>query len=255
MRSCIQFCNLEKLPYLIIGKGSNCLFDDKGFDGLVILNKISFCHYEEEIVSVGAGYSFSLLGSQTARKGFSGLEFASGIPATVGGAIFMNAGANGSETCNSLLDVSFVNERGELEVLTKESLVFSYRYSSFQEKKGAIVSARFKLTPSSEARPKQLNIIEYRTKTQPYGDKSAGCLFRNPQGFSAGALIQECGLKGIRVGGAEVSTLHANFIINKEGATAEDIRKLADLVQRTVKEKKGIDLHMEVRQISFSSQG
>lgn len=254
MQDCIAFCAQEKIPYIVIGKGSNCLFDDKGFDGLVILNKIGFCEFEADIVSVGAGYSFSLLGSQTARKGFSGLEFASGIPATVGGAIFMNAGANGSEVSNCLIDVSYVNEKGELEILTKESLIFSYRHSSFQEKKGAIVGARFKLTLSPEARAKQLGIIEYRTKTQPYGDKSAGCLFRNPQSFSAGALIQECGLKGVRIGGAEVSTLHANFIINREGATAEDILKLADLVQKTVREKKGVDLHMEVRQIAFSTK-
>jgi UDP-N-acetylmuramate dehydrogenase len=252
MQGLIAFCAKERLDYLVIGKGSNCLFDDRGFDGVVILNKISFCKFQKEQVHVGAGYSFSLLGVQTARKGLSGLEFASGIPATVGGAVYMNAGANGQETKDHLLEVSFVNERGDLEILSKNELSFSYRSSSFQKRKGAIVAATFALEPSIEARKKQLTIIEYRTKTQPYGEKSAGCVFRNPLEGSAGALIEKSGLKGQSIGGAEVSSLHANFIINKEDAKANDILSLAKRVQEKVKERLGVDLEMEIRCIPYS---
>ena len=203
------------------------------------------------IVSVGAGYSFSLLGTQTARNGWAGLEFASGIPGSVGGAVYMNAGASGSETSNCLLEVSYVNEKAELQILQKKDLSFSYRHSSFQKMKGAITAAKFQLIHSSEARQKQLCIIDYRTKTQPYGDMSAGCVFRNPHPHAAGALIQQAGLKGYSIGGAQVSTLHGNFIVNKGGATAQDVLALAEHVKRSVKEKTGCDLEMEIRCIPY----
>lgn len=251
MQALIAYCCKQQLPYIVIGKGSNCLFDDLGFDGLVILNKISFCQFDWPLVSVGAGYSFSLLGAQTARKGWSGLEFASGIPGTVGGAVYMNAGASGAETQEALFEVSYVNEKGSLEVLPKNVLTFSYRHSSFQGQKGAIVAAKFILTPSEEARKKQLSIIEYRTRTQPYNDKSAGCIFRNPAPQSAGALIHQSGLKGARIGGAEVSTMHANFIVNKGNAKAKDVLALSEHVKKVVKEKTGQDLEMEIRCIPY----
>lgn len=251
MQEVLAYCTETGMPYLVIGKGSNTLFDDRGFDGLVILNKISFCKYNESMVEVGAGYSFSLLGAQTARKGWAGLEFASGIPGSVGGAVYMNAGASGAETKDVLQEVSYVSEKGELQHFKKEDVEFSYRTSSFQKMKGAIVSATFLLSSSSSARQKQLTIVEYRTKTQPYSDPSAGCVFRNPTGKSAGALIQECGLKGTVIGGAEVSVLHANFIVNKGGASSQDVLALVALVKSRVKEMTGIDIHMEIRCIPY----
>ncbi len=251
MQALLSYCYQQQLPYIVIGKGSNCLFDDRGFDGLVILNKIAFCQFEWPVVSVGAGYSFSLLGAQTARKGWSGLEFASGIPGSVGGAVYMNAGASGTQTQEVLMEVCYVNEKGGLDVLLKDQITFSYRFSSFHNQKGAIVSAKFLLFPSEEARKKQLSIIEYRTRTQPYSDKSAGCIFRNPFPQSAGALIQQAGLKGTRIGGAEVSTLHANFIVNKGNAKAKDILQLSEHVKKVVKEKTGQDLEMEIRCIPY----
>src|SRR5580692_4745818 len=120
LQACIAYCLSNQLRYLVIGKGSNCLFDDQGFDGLVILNKIAFCHFEWPLVHVGAGYSFSLLGVQTARKGWSGLEFASGIPGSVGGAIYMNAGANGMETKDALVEVQFLDENNCVHTLTRD---------------------------------------------------------------------------------------------------------------------------------------
>jgi len=252
LSSALRECHKQNLPFFVLGKGSNSLFDDKGFDGLVILNKINFCKWGEFFVDVGAGYSFSLLGTQTARKGWAGLEFASGIPGYVGGAVFMNAGANGTETCETLQEVTYVDEEGNIEILPKSTLSFSYRFSSFQKRKGAVASAKFALFSSEEARQKQLMIIDYRKKTQPYSDMSAGCVFRNPSSHSAGALIEKSGLKGFKMGGAEVSTLHANFIVNKGGATAKEVLELATHVKEVVKEKTGIELEMEVRYVPSS---
>jgi UDP-N-acetylmuramate dehydrogenase len=252
MQSSLIACHQGRIPYLILGKGSNSLFDDRGFDGLVLLNKIGF--YEEiapGIFHVGAGYSFSLLGVQTARKGWSGLEFASGIPGSVGGAVFMNAGANGTETSDTLVSVDFIDEHGQQQLLKKEDLCFSYRTSPFQKMSGAIVGATFQLTPSLQARHRQMEMISYRMKTQPYQEKSAGCIFRNCASSSAGALIDRCGLKGLSVGGAKVSELHANFIINAGEALATDVLTLIALIQAQVKEQTGIELESEIRVIPY----
>lgn len=246
MQAVLRHCASEKLSYIVMGKGSNSLFDDRGFDGVVIVNKITFCEFKETTVFVGAGYSFALLGVQTAKRSLSGLEFASGIPASIGGAIYMNAGANEAQVADVLSEVLYFTHAGDLQTLKRDQLHFAYRTSAFQGKGGAIVAATFDLKPSAEARKKQLGIVDYRLRTQPYGDKSCGCIFRNPEGHSAGRLIEECGLKGFRLGGAEVSTLHSNFIINVGEATASDVLKLAEQVKNLVSEKTGVTLEMEL---------
>lgn len=251
LQEAVRHCFENQIPYLVLGKGSNILFSDEGYNGAILLNKINFCEQNQSEFYVGAGYSFSLLGSQTARKGFAGLEFASGIPGSVGGAVYMNAGANGGETFQTLTEVTYVDETGSLQILPKDQMQWAYRFSSFQQKKGAIAAARFQLTGSTEARQKQLKIIDYRTKTQPYGDMSAGCVFRNTAAASAGALIEQAGLKGFSIGDAEVSTLHANFIVNRNHATAEDVQKLAAHVKKEVLEKTGQTLEMEIKVIPF----
>lgn len=252
MQKVLLLCKEYQLPYFILGKGSNLLFDDRGFAGLVIANRIQFLNKTSEVTwHVGAGYSFSLLGSQTARQGLAGLEFASGIPGSVGGAVYMNAGANGCETCQTLISVDFVTPDGQLFCLPKEELSFSYRTSSFQKRKGAIVGASFRLIKSPEARQKQLDIIQYRKKTQPYDAKSAGCVFRNPSCAHAGALIDQSGLKGKKIGRAEVSTLHANFLINSDGASSADILNLIEHVQKEVKARTGFDLEHEIKYIPY----
>jgi UDP-N-acetylmuramate dehydrogenase len=250
VKEAIQFSHLEKLPYLILGRGSNALFSDSGFSGVVIVNKIDFYSSNEELHTAGAGYNFSLLGTKTAKAGWAGLEFASGIPGSVGGAIFMNAGANGRETVDSLVEVDYLTDEGELFTFKKEKLEFSYRYSSFQKMKGAIISATFSLDSSSDARDRQKKLIHYRTNTQPYSDASAGCAFRNPKGDAAGRLIEQAGLKGLSVGGAAVSSKHGNFIINQNGATSEDVIALIELVKERVKERTGFLLEEEVRLMS-----
>lgn len=253
MQEAYAWAREKNLPVLILGKGSNCLFDDRPFQGLAILNKIDFCEMNKDSVHVGAGYSFSLLGVQTARKGFSGLEFASGIPASVGGAIFMNAGANGQETCNALSSATYLFETGELCEFLRSELVFHYRTSPFQTMRGCILAATFQLTPKPEARKNQLQIIDYRMKTQPYKDRSAGCVFRNPlPGISAGALIDKAGLKGLSVGGAKVSEMHANFIVNAGGATSQDVLELIAQIQFRVHEQTGYHLEPEIRVIAHA---
>lgn len=252
MSAAILLCVSNNWDYFILGKGSNCLFDDQGFDGAILHNKIDFFENPTPgIYHVGAGYSFSFLGSQTARSFFGGLEFASGIPASIGGAVFMNAGANGSETCETLLSVDFVDEKGKFHCFKKEELVFSYRTSSFQKWKGAIVGATFALTHSPTAREKQLQIIQYRKKTQPYHEHSAGCIFRNPVNQYAGRLIEEAGLKGFSLGEAKVSKQHANFLINNGEASSKDFLNLITQVQAKVQEKSGVKLESEVWYVPY----
>ncbi len=252
MKEAIQIACQENIPYLVIGKGSNTLFSTEGFNGLVLHNKINFINQIDNVFEVGAGYSFSLLGTQTAKLGSSGLEFASGIPGSVGGAVFMNAGANGQETCDCLTSVDFLEENGKIYTYQREDLAFSYRTSPFQQKKGVILSATFTLKPLRDARQKQLELFSYRKKTQPYKDKSVGCIFRNPENFHASALIDSCNLKGLQIGDAKVSEMHANFIVNVKSATSDDVLQLIELIQKKVKEKTGQDLKSEVRLIPYN---
>jgi len=255
MQEVVCYCHRESLPFFVVGKGSNVLFDDRGFNGLVIHNKINFCEFRDSEVYVGAGYSFALLGIQTARKGWAGLEFASGIPASVGGAIYMNAGANGLETSNTLKEVTFVNEMGDLHIVDREHMHFDYRTSCFQNQKGVIVAGLFQFTTSTQVREKQLQLMKHRFKTQPLKEKSAGCVFRNPSSIGAGALIQQCGLKGFSIGGAKVSDLHANFVVNKGNATALQVLELIAKIKHQVKEITGIELQMEIRNIPYDISG
>lgn len=252
VRTVDEMCEALSLGmrYLIIGKGSNCLFDDAGFDGLVILNKIDFFEQQGGHIYVGSGYSFSRLGALTARNGWKGLEFASGIPGTVGGAVFMNAGAGDSQTCDVLTEVEYISEKGR-QVFNRSELDFSYRTSPFQSMPGAIVAARFEVDKSLDAKQHQLDLVRYRTSTQPYGEKTCGCVFRNPGQEGAGALIEKCGLKGLSVGDMEVSLLHANFLVNKGKGTADQALELIEKIQSIVKEKTGHELEIEVRRIGI----
>lgn len=254
MRDMLAYAYRSGLPVHILGKGSNTLFDDKGFNGLVILNRIDFLEQRENLLTVGSGYSFARLGSLTSRGGWTGLEFASGIPATVGGAVYMNAGANGKETADVLKEVGYVTEKGESIRFQKEDLEFGYRHSTFQKWRGAIVDAVFYLAPSEIAKMQQREILDYRLKTQPYGNKSAGCAFRNPKGDSAGRLIDEIGLKGARIGGAAISSMHANFIVNAGNAKAAEVLALIETIKEKIYREKGIVLEEEIRYIPYDIQ-
>lgn len=260
LQRAFSFAKERSIPFFVLGKGSNSLFSDRGFRGLIIHNKIDFLEHDGAgIFIAGAGCSFSLLGLRTARDGWSGLEFASGIPATVGGAVYMNAGAQGGETQDCLMWVDYLHFDGRLQRFTKEELVFSYRSSPFQKMRGAIVAASFQVVKDDAAKARQMEMLEYRMRTQPYRDKSAGCIFKNPtpigaqkkstECFSAGFLIEQAGCKGLCVGGAEVSELHANFLINKAHASAEEFFELIHRVQARVLERTGVQLVCELRAV------
>lgn len=255
MQAALIFCQTHQIPHLILGKGSNCLFHDKGFNGAVLVNKIDFLEQPRPgLFHVGAGYSFPLLGVQTARQGYGGLEFASGIPASVGGAVYMNAGANGNETCRHLESVDYVTDSGELKRYLISELTFTYRCSPFQKMRGAIVGATFLLTTNEEARKKQVEIVLKRKASQPLSAKSAGCVFLNPVSEYAGELIERCGLKGLSVGGAAVSQVHGNFLINANNATSKEMIDLIHTVKTKVKHTTGHDLTSEIRIIPFEPE-
>lgn len=252
LKKMLMFCHQERLPFFILGKGSNTLFDDRGFNGLVILNKIDYLHEKKSYFQVGAGYSFARLGQETARRGYGGLEFAAGIPGTCGGAVFMNAGASGQETFETLVEVTYLTHEGDELVFKKDDMQYGYRFSSFQSMKGSIVEACFALKPCAEAKIQQKKAIEYRVKTQPYKDPSIGCIFRNPsRDNSAAFLIDQCGLKGMKEGGAFVSMKHANFIVNLENAEARDVLNLIQKIKEAVFSKTQIHLQEEIRFLPY----
>ena len=244
----MKFIKEKKLPWMAIGKGSNCLFPDAGFNGVALINQYKKFEQFENVFEVGSGFSFSYLGRKTAELGYSGLEFASGIPGSVGGAVYMNAGASGKETSECLKQVTYLDSDGNISIFEKNQLKFSYRKSCFQNMKGMIMQAVFELHVNPMALKLHHSILEGRIKSQPYSDTSIGCFFKNPsKDISAGKLIDSCGLKGYKVGGAEVSKKHANFIINQQNASSQDVIKLKELIKQKVFEKTGILLEEEVQ--------
>jgi UDP-N-acetylmuramate dehydrogenase len=245
----LDFSKKVNLPIFFLGKGSNTLFIDPVFEAIVVVNRINHCLFELPQVIAGSGYNISLLSSKASRKGYSGLEGASGIPASVGGAVFMNAGAGTFQTQDCLNWVKSIDDQGREIVREKDKLEFSYRHSMFHELNEFIYEAGFILSKSDQAWDLQQSIIKKRISSQPYKSSSAGCFFKNPEGKSAGALIDQCGLKGYTVGQAQVSDIHANFLINQKDCTPEDLLNLANVVKQKVFEKTGIQLEQEVRLI------
>ncbi|NGX31548.1 MAG: UDP-N-acetylenolpyruvoylglucosamine reductase [Chlamydiae bacterium] len=250
MKKAVQFAKDKKVKYFILGKGSNLLFDDLGFCGLVIQNKIKHLHIDKTTVRVGSGYSFAYLGKKLSQMGLSGLEFASGIPGTVGGAVYMNASANVQAVEDVLSACTVLMPDGSIVQKTNQDLSFGYRTSIFQKNEWVILEVTFKLCKMQNAANMQKQLLDKRLSTQPYRAKSAGCCFKNPsQKLSAGQLIEECGLKGFSIGDAIISKKHANFILNKNNASSKDVKKLIETVQKKVKAKKGVDLELEIEVI------
>lgn len=251
LKAILSYCHDTQQPFLVVGKGSNCLFDDRGFNGVVIINRLmDYCEVAPGLWRAGAGVSISRFAAVTAQKGWGGLEFATAIPGTVGGAVFMNGGASGMTTADNLVEVDFLHPDGTLEHFSKAALTFGYRTSSFQNLPGVIVAATFSLKNSDDAEERRQQISLHRRAIHPYDVPSAGCIFRNPLEASAGALIERAGLKGLSFGGAAVSEKHANFIVNKGGATAADVLALIEEIRQTVYARFGIMLENEIRYIS-----
>lgn len=239
------------IPYMVIGNGSNMLVSDKGIRGLVIQVSISFVEIDGVIVRAGAGTLMSRIAAEAARAELTGFETFSGIPGTLGGGIFMNAGAYGGELKNVIRSVRYMDENGDVFDISGQNCEFGYRTSIFSKGAKYIISAEIELEKGNEAdiRAAMADFNKRRSDKQPLAFPSAGSVFKRPEGHFAGALIEAAGLKGYRIGGAEVSELHAGFIINRGGATASDVLSLIDHIKTTVMDKSGVKLEPEIRLI------
>lgn len=242
----------ESLPYFILGKGSNLLAADSGFAGVVLILDAEFKNIEKEgnILCCKAGAPLAKACVFAMKNGLSGLEFAWGIPGSCGGALYMNAGAYGSDMSNVILEATHMNEKGELETLTKNEMELSYRKSIYSKKPFIITSMKLLLKKDDpkEIKKRMYEIISKRKSKQPLEFPSAGSTFKRPGGgFYAAALIESAGLKGASVGGAAVSNKHSGFIINKGNATAKDVAELVKTVKEKVYEQSKINLECEIK--------
>jgi len=238
--------------FAILGAGTNILAPDEGVQGLVICLKDCLGGIEPlpgHKLRVMAGVTMSRAAVVAANSGLSGLEFAHGIPGTVGGGVYMNAGAYGGEICRVCSQVEVMNRRGERRILTNEEMGFSYRHSVLEETGDIVLSAEFTLTPAEPEtiRSRMKELIGKRTASQPLDLPSAGSAFKRPAGGYAAALIEEAGLKGFRVGNAGISEKHAGFAVNLGEATAKDMKALLQTVSERVYEASGIRLEPEIR--------
>jgi len=251
--SAVRILHEHNTPWMLLGRGSNTLVSDKGIRGAVIkLGKgMEEVRFNGNTIYAGGAYSFIKLSVMAGKHGLTGLEFAGGIPGTVGGAVYMNAGAHGSDVSRILISAEVLLVTGELVRMGTEELQFGYRHSLLQERPGIVVEAVFQLEQGDrkEIAAAMATYKDRRLKTQPLQQPCAGSVFRNPPGNHAAKLIEEAGLKGLRCGDAEVSTLHANFIVNTGKATAKDVLTLIEQVRTAVQEKYGVSLQPEVLQV------
>lgn len=259
----ILFCKQNNLPYYIIGNGSNLLVGDYGYRGVIIqvgdqFNKVDFNLVEDGKyrVTAGAGILLSKLAATIARQGLTGFEYASGIPGTLGGAVTMNAGAYGGEIKDNIVSASVISEEGVIRVLTKEELELGYRTSIIQRKNYVVVEAVFEFEPGDpeEIREKTEELSSRRREKQPLEYPSAGSTFKRPEGYYAGKLIMDSGLRGFKVGNIMVSDKHCGFVINLGDGTAAQVLTLIDEVQRRVFEQFGVNLEPEIRLIGQFSE-
>lgn len=243
------------LPFFILGAGSNLLVSDRGFYGLII--KIQTAEYKilNTKIITGAGIKLAELLSVSAKSGLAGLEWAMGIPGTVGGAISGNTGAFGKSMENIIKEVEVFNIKTEgIEFFKNKKCEFGYRKSIFKKNKNLIIlSAEIQLKKDDKRNIKSRleKFLEHRRESQPLDFPSAGSIFKNPKGFFAAELIKKCNLKGKRIGGAEISEKHANFIVNLGNARAQDVIKLINLAKRSVKNKFGVNLKEEIQYLGF----
>lgn len=249
----IAFCKKEELPFTIIGNGSNLLVGDGGIPGVVVeIGKaMSEIRVDQCKITAQAGALLSAVSAKAAAEELAGLEFASGIPGSVGGAVIMNAGAYGGEIKDSLVAATVLTKDGEIVRLPAEALDLSYRHSNLPEKESIVLEAEFVLQKGD---PKEIEAIlldlkNQRTSKQPLEYPSAGSTFKRPEGYFAGKLIQDAGLRGFTIGGAQVSEKHCGFVINIGGATSADVLNLIRYIQKTVSDQFGVDLETEVRLI------
>lgn len=239
----------KNVQVTVIGNGSNVLVTDKGIRGIVIKIDFNTIEKEDETLKVGAGVLLSKLARIALENELTGIEFASGIPGTLGGAIFMNAGAYGEQVGNKIIETTYIDENLEVKTITKEEHEFEYRKSIFQKNKGIILSGKIKLEKGNkeEIKTKMEEYSKTRKEKQPLNMPNAGSIFKRGEGYITAKLIDESGLKGHKIGDAQISELHAGFIVNKGNATAKDILNLIQLIKNKIKEKFNIDIETEIR--------
>ena len=247
----LQLVKQYKTKWTVIGRGSNLLVSDQGIEGVVIRLGEGLDHLEVEKhkVRVGSGYPLIKLSTLLSRQGLAGLEFASGIPGSVGGAVYMNAGAHKSDISSVLSKALILFEDGAIDWLTNKELEFSYRASVLQTKRpGIVLEAVFQLQAGKreEIVRSMQNNKDYRRETQPWNHPCAGSVFRNPIPHFAGDLVEKAGLRGYRIGGAQISEMHGNFIVNTRGTSEQDVLYLIELIKHTIKDKFDVDMHTEV---------
>ena len=247
----VALCRRFEIPFFLLGNGSDLLVSDKGYPGFIIkvVGGLTDLTVEGNKICAGSGVLLSRLSSFAMDKGLTGLEFAHGIPGSVGGAVTMNAGAYDSDMSALVREVRCLTAEGELQALPAQDLDFSYRHSAFSDGGRLILGATLELRPGSEGDIRALmeDFGNRRRHKQPLDLPSAGSIFKRPQGYYAAALIDECKLKGTTIGGAQVSKKHAGFIVNVDKATCADVLRLAELVQETVLRETGVELELEVR--------
>ena len=237
------------IPFFVLGKGSNLLVSDSGIEGIVIsmqsLNEITVNGNE---ITAGAGVSVANLCTTALQNSLSGIEFAYGIPGSVGGGLYMNCGAYGGQFSDAVISAQYLNTDGEVVTISADEMCLGYRTSIFKTNGGIVISATFKLQNEEQDKIKAAmdDYMERRITKQPLEYPSAGSVFKRPEGYFAGALIEQNNLKGFTLGGAQVSEKHAGFIINFKNATATDVKMLIKEIQAVVKKADGVDLEPEI---------
>ncbi len=250
VKELVDYVREHEMGLTVLGNASNLIVGDGGIDDLtIILTRLNKIEVHDNKVTAQAGASYIATTEAARDSELTGLEFAAGIPGSIGGAVFMNAGAYGGETKNVVSEATVMLPDGTIKHLTNEKLDFGYRHSSIQDNNGVVLDATFALEPGKyadiKARMDDLN--ERREAKQPLDLPSCGSVFKRPEGYYAGKLIHDSGLQGYTSGGAQVSTKHAGFIVNIDHGTAADYVNVIHHVQKTVKEKFGVDLETEVR--------
>ncbi len=245
----LRYCNEQQIPLLVVGNGSNLLVSDKGIDGVVLHVDAGAIDVNGTRMTVQAGASLTRACLTACERGLSGLEFAYGIPGTMGGGVYMNAGAYGGQLSDVVRSVTALTARGEIVELSAEELNFGYRHSVLMEQPLTVWSVTLELQSGEPAviRSKMEEHMAARKAKQPLDHPSGGSFFKRPAGHFAGALIEQCGLKGLTVGGAQVSEKHAGFVINRGGATCADVMELCRQVQEKVHATFGVSLEREVQ--------
>lgn len=251
IKTVLTYCSNHRLPFIILGMGSNILVRDKGIRGIVIKLGDSFNSWqiEGEQIWAQAGLRLSELAQMAAQRELTGLEFAEGIPGSLGGAVFMNAGAYDGEMQNIILSAEAIDCAGKVRTFSQEEIGFAYRHSIFQTNQFTVLSARMQLSKGirEEIYAKMQENEQSRSKKQPLEYPSAGSIFKRPPNHYVAPMIEKLNLKGYRIGGAEVSSKHAGFIVNRGGASAADVLNLIKKIQIEAKTKFGIELQPEIR--------